>query len=69
MRLHSAHFHPQNPLALGRQTLDDVLLQATKHHMLELIMQILDLALVVRVRELKLVSGKWDYTEALVSSK
>jgi hypothetical protein len=60
VRLHSAHLDSQDSFALGRQTLYDIFLETAKHHVFELIVQILDLALVVRVREFKLVSSERD---------
>ena len=60
VRLQRAHLHAQDALALRRQALDDVALEATEHERFELLVQFLDLRLMVRVREVELVRQR-DY--------
>ena len=49
MRLQCGHLHSQYTLALRRQGLDNVTLEATQHQGLELLVQFLDLLLVVDI--------------------
>ena len=60
VRLEPAHFDAEDALALRRQALDDVALQAAEHERFELLVQFLDLRLMVRVREVELVRQR-DY--------
>lgn len=55
MSLQRAHLHPQNPLALRRQRLDNIPLQPPQHQRLKLLMQLLDLLLMVHIIQIKLI--------------
>lgn len=63
MGLHGRHFHSEDPLRLGRQLLDDILLQASQHERGKLVVEILDLGSLVftSIVEVKVVGElDWD---------
>ena len=55
VRLHRTHLHAQDALALRRQRREHVALEPAQHEGLKLLVQLLDLHLVIRVREVELV--------------
>ena len=60
VRLQRGHLDTKNTLALGREIIEHVALEPAEHQILELLVQLLDLRLVVRVREVELVRER-DY--------
>jgi len=53
--LQTGHFHAKDGLRLGRELLDDIFLETTKHEGLELAVEGLDLCLLLSVTKLKVV--------------
>lgn len=69
MGLHRRHFHPEDPFRLGRQRLDHILLQPTKHYPCQTLVQVFDLSLLILVVELKLVPGQLDFVKGFRKHK
>lgn len=55
VRLQRTHLDTQNPLALGRQRSQDVLLEPPEHQVLKLLMQLVNLLLPIGISEVELV--------------